>query len=378
VNVSVDFHRLLPIVAVGAVALVAAVLVTRGVGGGSTAAGAQQVLDRALKEEPRSGALDVRVSFALQTGARRITVANTVVSGVGANAAPGNPSKQSFHFTENVAGKVPVSFDQLSTGGRGYIRVDGRWYRLSDAQYKRVFKPGESKSFVNALGFDPRRWISGPKIESTNGRVNGVVANQISGRANPDLVLSDLGFYEPARTSSVDAQKFADTIKSASRSGTMNLSAGKQDGILRKLSVNTVADASKSNPPLRASIAFTLGLDKVNQPVKVVEPTGALPPSRIAGIPRAKLGSQADAVLGAPTGPSGAGRHTKKPVKSAPRTKHAPKPVKSAPPTKHAPKPAKSTPGTKHTPKRSRQAYVSCVQSAQDLPTLERCQALLP
>jgi hypothetical protein len=352
VNLPVDFHRLLPIVAVGAVALVAAVLVTRGLGGGSTTAGAQQVLDRALKEEPHSGALNMRVSFSLQTAARQVTVADTVASGVGTDTAPGQPAKESFHFTENVAGKDPVSFDQLSTGKRGYIRVDGQWYQLSDAQYKRVFKPDKNESFVEALGFDPRRWVHDPKIESTNARVSGVAANQIVGDANADVVLTDLGFYKPGNSSSAEAQKFVDTIKNASKTGTMSLFAGKQDGILRKLSVNTVADASKSRPPLKASITFTLGLDKVNQPVKIVEPTGALPPSRIADIPRAKLGSQADDVFGAPTRSSGTGAHRKHRSKGAA--------------------------GTQRTPKRNRQAYVSCVQSATDLSALERCQALLP
>jgi len=85
----------------------------------------------------------------------------------------------------------------------------------------------------------------------------------------------------------------------------------------------------------------------------VTEPKNALPPSRIAGIPRAKLGTQADEVLGPPHQPKPSGTGDQRRIR---QQGHAV--------------------GTKTKP--SRQAYVSCVQAAQDLAALERCQALLP
>jgi hypothetical protein len=103
------------------------------------------------------------------------------------------------------------------------------------------------------------------------------------------------------------------------------------------------------------TLSFALGIDKVNQPVDVVAPKGALPPARIADIPRAKLGNRADKVFGPAAKPAQG---------PAPKRGHA----RTRP---HAP-PAPAT------AKRSRQAYVSCVQGAQDLATLDRCQALLP
>jgi hypothetical protein len=352
VNLSLDLHRLLPIAAVGVVALAAAVLVARGVGGGSTAASARQVLDRAFQEEPKSAALNMRVGFSLEAAGRQITVADTVVSGEAADTAAGKPDQERFRWSEQVAGQEPVVLDQIATGGRGYIKVDGQWYRLSPEQYKRVFESdAEDKTLVESLGFDPRHWLRDPKLESTNTHVGGVVANQISGDVNGDAVLTDLGFYEGA--SSARAQQFADTIKGAAKKGHMDLFAGKQDGILRKLSVTAQADASKNVPPLRGTLTFALGLNKVNQPVKVEEPKGALPPARIADIPKAKLGSQADEILG-PSGngkPSGTGGQR--------RTRQQ----------RHAA-------GTKARP--SRQSYITCVQGAQDVAALERCQALLP
>jgi hypothetical protein len=188
--------------------------------------------------------------------------------------------------------------------------------------------------------------------------VGGVKVNQISGDVNTDAVLTDLGFYKPGNVSSPEAERFAGLLKTATKHGTMTLFAGKQDGILRRLSVSAQADAAKSTPPLRATLTFALGLDKVNQPVTAEPPKSALPPAAIAQIPRAKLGSEADDVLGPAT-----------PARRPSGTETRRRPGRSAPGTPHR---------AKHKPRRSAQAYLDCVQAAQDLSTLERCQALLP
>ena len=347
-NLSVDLHRLLPIAAVGFVALLAALLVTRGLREGSTTAGARQVFDRALQTEPRSGAVNMRVNAVLQSQGRSITVADTVLTGVGAEAQGGRPRQASMRWSERLAGQKPVQVDELASGNRGYIRVDGVWYRLSPAQTNRVFaSTGNGETLIQSLGFDPRHWLTDPKLESTNAHVGGVRANQISGDVDVQRVLADLGLYKGA--AAARAQQFA----GASGKAHVDLFAGKQDGILRRMSATAETGASKNAPPLRGTLTFTLGIDKVNEPVKVTEPKNALPPSRIAAIPRAKLGTQADKVLGPPpqAKPSGTGGQRR-----TPQQRHAA--------------------GTRTKP--SGQAYVSCVQGAQDLAALERCQALLP
>ena len=354
-NLSADLQRLLPILAVGVVALAVAVLVTRGVGGDSTAS-AQQVLDRAIKEEPKSAALDMRVSFTLQGGGKATKVADTTASGVGADTGPGKPAKENVHYSERFAGRAPVSYDQLSTGERGYIRVDGQWYELSPEQYVRVFEPDTNENFVESLGFDPRRWIRDPRVESTNARVGGVEANHITGELNAEAVLTDLGFYTAGNVDSAQARQFAGVIREATKSGSVDLFAGKQDGIIRKLSVNARVDASRNVPPVTANLTFAFALDKVNQPVTVQQPGGALPSARIADIPRAKLGESADEVFGTVTKPDGAAGKPKEPAK-----KDAPAPTQG-----------------KTAPKRSAGAYLSCVQQAGNLAALERCQAVLP
>jgi hypothetical protein len=348
-SVSPSLHRLLPIVAVGVIAIVAVLLVARGLGGGSGTS-AQQVLDRALQKDAASAEFNVRVTFGIDNGGKGTTLVNRVVTG------SGNETAQRRHFSDTVAGKDQVTFDELASGGKGYIQVDGRWYELSDAQYQRVFPPGKSSSFIEALGFDPRRWMRDPKLE-TAANVGGVEANHLSGAVDANTALADLGFYEGAATPA--AKEVVAAIKASTKHGTMDLFAGKQDGILRKLAVTAQTDPAHGTR-LRSTLTFALGLDKVNQPVKVEAPTNALPPARIASIPRSKLGDEADDILGVPTATkskperSGHGGAARKHHKAATGTPHKAK------------------------PKRSEKAYVNCVQAAEDLAALDRCQPLLP
>jgi hypothetical protein len=304
-------------------------------------------LDRALKEDAKSAEFAVRVTFGIDNGGKGTTLVNRVVTGAGSDTA----LRQ--HFSDTVAGKDQVSFDELATGGKGYIQVDGQWYELSDAQYKRVFPAGQSNSFIEALGFDPRRWMQDPKLE-TSANVGGVEANHVSGAVDANTALADMGFYDGATTPA--AKEVVNAIKASTKHGTMDLFAGKQDGILRKLTVTAQTDPA-AGTQLRSTLTFALGLDKVNQPVKVEAPKSALPPARIATIPRSKLGDEADDIFGVPTAskPSVSGGNTRKHHK------------KAAAPTQHKAK-----------PKRSEKAYVSCVQAAQDLAALDRCQPLLP
>jgi hypothetical protein len=344
-NLSVppSVQRLLPIVGIGVIAIVAVLLIARGLGGGSSAS-AQQVLDRALKEDARTGEFNVRVTFGIDNGGQSTTLVNRVVTGAGSDVA------QRMRFSDTVAGKGQVSFDEVAVGGKGYIQVDGRWYRLSDAQYKRVFPPGESGSFVQALGFDPRHWMRDPKLE-TSANVGGVEANHVSGDVDADTALAEMGFYEGATTPA--AKQVVAAIKASTKHGTMDLFAGKQDGILRKLTVTAQTNPAQGTQ-VRSTLTFALGLDKVNQPVKVEAPKSALPPASIATIPRAKLGDEADDILGVPSSTKSSG------TSGGTRKQH------------------KAGAGAQHKPKRSAQSYVSCVQAAQDLAALDRCQALLP
>ena len=349
-NLPADVQRLLPIIAVVLVALGAAVLVTRGLGG-EAAGSAQQVLDRAIQEEPHSAAVSMRLTFAVKNAStgKGATAVDWIASGDLTDSSQGNLSNGRIHLAERTANQTPVSLDEVAAGDQGFIRLGGRWYRVSPAQYKRIFRPGGKTSLIEALEFDPRKWIRDPKLEGT-ARVDGVEANHLSGDVDTDAMLTDMDFYKQDPNESASERRLTQFVRSAKKHGNADLYAGKQDGILRKLSVTSRIEPSGGGAPLRGTLTFAVGFGKVNQPVKVAAPGNALPPARIAQIPRSKLGGEADEVLG--------------PASAPPAASHAPK--------RHAR--ARPHHRTRPTTKR----YLNCVQAAEDLQALERCQALLP
>jgi hypothetical protein len=336
VNLPADFQRVLPILLVAVVGLGAAVLVVRGLGGADDATKAQQVLDRAEKEEPKSAALEMRIGFSIASPPQGVggTVVETRVAGEGADTAPGKPSRERLHFDEQLAGNGAASYDELSTGTQGFIRVDGRWYRLDDAQFQRVFK-----SDVKSPDFEPLRWMINPRSEGTI-QVDGVAANHIRGDANINAMLTELGVFKGSEEGTAAGRAVVEAMKTAPKRGKMDVLVGKKDGIVRKLTATGQLDTAAGSVPLHMTVSFAFAASKVNQPVSVQAPKTALPPSQIARIPRAKLGSQADDILGASTGTTGRGPHGKR--------------------------------------RGSAQSYVSCVEAAADLGALERCQRLLP
>jgi hypothetical protein len=365
VNLPSDLQRLLPVLGVGAVALIATLLVVRGLGGaGESRTSPKQILDRALAKEPRSGKISAHITFSLQNGATGAggELLNSTVSGEGEDTAVGKPSREVLHVTDRTAGKAPASLDELSTGERGYIRVDGQWYRLSDDQFKRVFEPDKQESFVESLGFDPRTWIRDPKQEGV-ARVGGVAANHISGDLDAEKMLTDLEWRKTDPSDSAQARQFTKAILGANKSGKVQFFAGKDDGIFRKIDVTAQFDSRQTPAPLRAIFNFSIGISDVNQPVNVKPPAHALQPSRIASIPRERLGSEADDILGSPSKASSPSKPSRpsKASRSGDATKR-----------RHA----RTRPA--HRSRRSAQAYVGCVQSAQDLQALDRCQSLLP
>jgi hypothetical protein len=145
-------------------------------------------------------------------------------------------------------------------------------------------------------------------------------------------MLTDLDAFEVDPTDSPASRRVTAAIKAAPKRGTMDFQAGKQDGILRKGSVNGQMNAMVGTTPLHIALTLTFAFTDVNQPVTVRAPKGALSPSRIRRLSRAKLGSLANDVFGARTGKR----------------------------------------------RRGGRSYVTCVGAAKDLIALERCQKLLP
>jgi len=280
------------LVAVAVVALGAAVLVVRGLGGKDTGEKAQQVLDRAVKEEAKSAAVEMHLTTTITAPVRGAGGRfEWRLAGRGTGLTSGRATG-SFHVDERSPGERPVSLDELSTGSQGFIRVDGRWYRLSSTQYERVFERDDA---------NPLRWMVNPTSMGTT-TVDGVDANRIRGDANVNEMLTDLDAFEAGSADSPAQRRVVAAIKAAPKRGSMDIGAGKQDGILRKGSVSGQMNTTLGTTPLHVALAFTFAFTDVNQPVTVRAPKHALPPSRIRRLSRAKLGSAAGDVFVAPAG----------------------------------------------------------------------------
>jgi hypothetical protein len=345
VNVSADFQRLLPVLAIGVVALAAVVLLARGLGGGGEGS-ANQVIDEAFTKEARSGLLSVRLTFALQNGAtgKSQNLVEFVVSGPGQDVRPGGPSKADFTVTERLVGRPDVSLALLSTGTEGYLKHAGRWYRMSDRQFQRVFEPGKDQTLVESLGFDPRKWIVAPRKQGVS-PIGGVEANHVVADVNTDAMLADMDFFG-GQGESGQAEAL---VGGARKEGRLNLFAGKDDGVLRKLEVVSRFLPPQGGSQLSGTLRFELGLGAVNQPQKIVAPRHASPPAGIAAIPARELGSYADDLHASGSAPPRGREHGRRAGKRREREG-----------------------------RKSAQSYVACVERAAGLAALDKCQSVLP
>jgi hypothetical protein len=351
VNFSADFQRLLPVLAIGAAAVVAIAFVVRGLGGGTSGAGsAQQVLEDALGggKGATSGKFQASLSVSLR--------------GVPAQVAKPVDARFSGSFDEVKSGKAQldldgtvdaagqhVSFGALSTGDRAFVKFRGKSYELPAGQLR---PSGASKatSPLASLGVDPKSWFTNVR-DAGSANVAGVPVEHLTadfdvGRAFADLQEVAARSEEAGQVSS-SARQIASSVKQA----TVDLYTGKSDHILRKLTVAGRFEGSgpSGGQPLNGTVNFDLAVSDLNQPQRITAPRHAASIDELAG---GALGKGRPAKAASPGGGTAARSHGRK--------------------ADHR--------GTNRTrgSQRSGTAYVACVQGAQDMQALDKCQALLP
>lgn len=360
-----DFHRLAPFIAVAVLAVAGLVLVTRGIsGGGGAGANADEVLDKAFSQGPKTAVVDLRARITAEVaGAPQASRAGTYeVSGpVEESTDPAAQDKADVRIRETGDGK-DVNLRMISTGDRGYVRVGSRWYRLTPQQFRRVSeedaaeRPG-NRSFVSGLGFDLERWMQQPRVAGS-ARLDGVDTHRITGDLDAAAMAADFAEQDTAGAgggAGIDA-----FMRDAQKGGTVSLYVGKSDGILRKADVTASYTGESNERAMRLTFRFDLGIRAVNRPQRFVAPKSALPGSRLARLDPALLGSQADD-LGLAQGKG-----------TAPGTETSPGKDESSGGG------SGRRDGTRSGRKRSSQAYINCVQQASDAAALQQCQALLP
>ena len=335
-NLPFDLQRLAPFIAVAVLAMAGLFVVTRGMGdGGGSSSGTDPnvVAQKAFSETPKTAVLTAKALVTVEgAGSRSFVFAAT---GPVEESGPGRIDKADLEINES-SGARNTSLRLVSTGDRGYLKARGRWYQLSDRQFKNLFAGrGAGGTFVSDLGFDVAKWIKNPKVAGGS-RVDGVEVQELSGELDSGAMAADIRRLDSGALDSL--------LQNAQPGGRISVFAGKADGIVRKIEVTSAYTGKQA---ARATVRFEVALVGVNEPQRIEPPKSALPAARIRGIDRKALGSRAQALS------ASAGAKTKAKANSGSTTK------------------PKSS-------RRSGQAYINCVAQAQNGAALEQCQALVP
>jgi hypothetical protein len=352
VNFSADFQRFVPVVAVVAVAVVAVALVVRGLGGSHPETGnTQQVLQETLAggKGARSGKFTATLAVALQgVPAQAAKPVSAKFSGAFDRAKTGKPQ---FELDGNVeAAGQSFAFGALSTGDKAFVRFRGTTYSLPTASLQRG--GANSTSPLASLGVNPESWFTNVR-DAGKTQVAGVpvahlTADFDAGRAVADLQQAAAKSGQAGQIPGSAQKTISDAVKEAK----VDVYTGQSDHVLRKLTVagQFAGTGPSGGQALRGTVNFDLQVNDVNRPQEIKAPSHALPISRLGGA----LGSS-----GLTLGSGGSGGKAPRPTPNQ-GERHAK---------------SKTVPSR---PKRSSQAYVACVQQAQDIPALDKCQALLP
>jgi len=203
-------------------------------------------------------------------------------------ALSGKPRVPRFDFdiaarlaSQNFTGGV------VSTGKKGFVRLDDRAYTVDDAFVSNLRKSigsATKKGGLTALGVDPRQWISDPEVKGTE-RVAGVDSRRVGGNVDVARMLGDVSELLDRVTGSGGggflSPELRKTLSAAVDSAKVDVWTGEADRLLRQILV-TIDFAFKDGQqsPITGldggKLTIRLRLDDVNgAPVKIAAPSGA-------------------------------------------------------------------------------------------------------
>jgi hypothetical protein len=212
----------------------------------------------------------------------------------------------------------------VSTGTSGYVTLQGTAYQLPAADFQRlesgfagVGGSSQSGGGLAALGINPLHWLTNPSVVGSN-TIGGTDASHIRAGVNVTALLQDLNTFLAKAATSAGTSKIPTSIPqatqqkiaSAIKNATVDIWTGKNDRILRKVSlslkvpvngrVSTIAGGMTS-----AGIGFSLQYANVNQPQTISAPTNVHPYSEFATRLRALLTGAQGSLGGAAAGATG-------------------------------------------------------------------------
>lgn len=209
----------------------------------------------------------------------------------------------------------------ISTGRKGFVRLDDGTYAIDDATMAELRRQATRAALrpqagLRALGIDPLRWISDPERKGRE-RVGGVDTVRIAGNVDVRRLLADLGALlrnaggGGAGSATLLTPQLREQIAGAVRSAKVDVWTGAGDKLLRQIAVAVVFAFKKGEqspiPGLDGGrLTLRARLDDVNgAPVRVPAPSRARPLSRLTG--RGGLSNFLDGIGAGLTGGVGPG-----------------------------------------------------------------------
>lgn len=171
----------------------------------------------------------------------------------------------------------------------------------------------QNASIFERLGIDPQSWLTNVSNEGDED-VEGTETIHIHGDADLEQIVTDLAtIAERAPGDDFQALDPADLdqVKSAVQNASLDVYSGKEDRVLRRLSLSLAIEPPASDGGAEVSsvnVDFTLTLRDVNEPQTINAPSGAKPISGLLddlGLGDLRVpGSGANGGLGGNGGPS--------------------------------------------------------------------------
>jgi hypothetical protein len=267
-------------------------------GGGGGSEDPQQVLDQTFDNQTKitSGHLDLSLSGSAegqQSGNLTATIDGAFQTEQGNPAAfpqldlnaklDASGAGQSFSFQGGL----------VATKDNAYVEYQGQAYEVGSelfgrftqayqraARQAKAAKGGQSSSFFDQLGIDPRNWLTNVSNEGDE-EVEGADTTHIHGDADVKRIFSDLGKIAeraPGGAPQISPDQL-DQVESAIKEASVDVYSGQDDHVLRKLSLslNVVPPESANTQVSSVSIDFSLTLSDVNEAQSIEAPSGAKP-----------------------------------------------------------------------------------------------------
>jgi hypothetical protein len=195
----------------------------------------------------------------------------------------------------------------VSTGDKGWLKLQGTTYAVDDAtfaQFKKGYEDSAAKNSdssgapsFKSLGVDPLRWLKDPKIAGSE-TVGGTDTHHITAGVDVASFLDDvntllgkagqLGSATAAVPSSLSDQQRKD-IESSVKDASLEVWTGKDDKALRRIKLTIGIDVpeairSRAGGLSTGTLSFDLTISDLNQDQAISEPKNARPLSELQGL----------------------------------------------------------------------------------------------